>query len=99
MSDLVNYLKLGQKALANKNFENAINFFNKALPTAEKKDQIEIYKALGDIHYDSSKFKQAIIEYTNALKVAAELNDVKVEIKLLQTMGNICQEMKSGSRC
>ncbi|MDD1777726.1 MAG: tetratricopeptide repeat protein [Candidatus Helarchaeota archaeon] len=95
MADSVNYLELGRKAMQSNNMEEAINFFNKALPTADMLQQVEIYKSLGEIYGKSAQAKQAIIEYTKGLKVAAEIQDINTQVKMLQAMGVLCQETKN----
>jgi len=94
MTDSVDYLELAKKAMLNNEIEEAVNFFNKALPTVEKAQKVEIYKFLGEISGKSSP-KQAIIEYSKGLKVAAEIQDINEQVKILQQMGILCQEMKN----
>ena len=94
MAEFVDYLELGRKALLNNNAEEAISYFKKALPGADESQQVEIYKSLGDL-YGKSQAKQAIIEYAKGLKIAAEIQDINVQIKILQQMGILCQGMKN----
>ncbi len=95
MTELVDYLKLGKKAVSEENYEEAIRMLNKALPKAEPSQQMDIHRSLGDIYGKISQAKQAIVHFTNALKIATQLNDLKIEVKLLQQMGLVCQEAKS----
>ena len=84
--DRIHYLDLGVDAFFKKKFQNALDFFDKALSKNPKNIQAINYK--GVVYANMGDFENAILNFDNALKIDPKNVDVLNNLGLLYYENN-----------
>jgi len=74
---------MGNKALANKSFDLALDYYNSAID--DKDDCWQAYVGLGNCYYFQKKYKDSLKNYEKALKINPNNGELVKFIQFLKT--------------
>lgn len=87
-----NYYAYARDHYKKNDFENALNYFNKALPYADSAQIVKIINYRGSINWMKGDYENAMREYNNALKQAEKIGRKDMQAYELNNIGMVYTE-------